>query len=92
MFICQSEGVYPGRQRYTVVKRLGILFLLTIVFGGGLGACSTAMETTSSLGDRDILSLNNDITPEKERSQIFKLLGRMKMNHHRNAIKEIEAR
>ena len=75
-------------KRLFAVIRFGILLLVSF----GLGACSSAMDYTSSIGDNEALRIGSAITPTEERNRLIEMLNKVKIDHHAKAIDEIEAR
>lgn len=70
------------------MKHLGILLLVAV----GLGSCSSAMDYSSSISNREALKIGNSVTPPSERARLIEVLRGMNRNHHAKALDEIAAR
>ena len=74
------------------MKRFGNFLMVSVLVGGGLGGCTSAMDYTSSIGDREALRIGSAITPMDERNNLIKMLNQVKQTHRLEALAEIEAR
>ncbi len=70
------------------MKHFGILLLVAT----GLGSCSSAMDYSSSIGEREALRIGKTVTPVQERTRLIKSLTKANRDHHAKALDEIAAR
>lgn len=66
--------------------------MMMLGVSGGLGACSSAMDYTSSIGNREAFRIGRAVTPVEERDRLIEMLTKVQKNHRAQAIHEIETR
>ena len=81
-----------GDEKAFVVRHIRFLFLVFAGIGTGLGGCSSAMDYTSAIGDREALRIGSAVTPARERNRLIRMLKKTKRTHRSSALREIEKR
>ena len=71
-----------------LVKHVGVLLLVAT----GLGACSSAMDYSTSISDKEAYRIGKSITSEEERVRLISMLNKVKRDHHAKALDEIATR